>query len=76
MAEPETLVSLQTVHNRDVILELTARRAGKERKEALVRLLQPPGGDDCTLYSDEGTYAGGENSAPNPLAYFSASIAF
>ncbi len=34
------------------------------------------GGDHYTFVSDEGSHLGGLGSAPPPLAYFSAAIAF
>jgi hypothetical protein len=76
MTNPETPVGLQVLHNRDVVLELKARRLGGHRTEARVAMRQPPGSNDVTIVSDEGGHRGGGDSAPNPLAYFSAALAF
>jgi hypothetical protein len=45
------------------------------KKRALVTLEQPEG-STFSIICDEGAYLDGEDSAPPPLAYFSAGIAF
>jgi hypothetical protein len=76
MTNSDTPVGLQVVHNRDVVLELSARRLVGHRTEARVTMRQPPGSHDVTIVSDEGGHRGAGDSAPNPLAYFSAALAF
>jgi hypothetical protein len=46
------------------------------RKEARVTILEPAKGTAYDIACDEGFWLGGDNTAPPPLAYFSASIAF
>ncbi len=59
---------------REFTLEVDAEALEKMRKIALVRL--PIINESFTIACDEGTAVGGDNSAPPPLAYFCASIAF
>ena len=76
MTNPETPVGLHVVHNRDVVLELSARQTVGHQTEARVTMRQPPGSKDVAIVSDEGGHRGSGDSAPNPLAYFSAALAF
>lgn len=68
-------VGLRDVQSRDVIVSVEARAAGNQRKEAAVTMVAPAG-DTFTIACDEGAYLGGDGTAPSPLAYFSASLAF
>jgi hypothetical protein len=54
---------------------LTAESHDKMRKRALVSI-DLPGFSPFVMWCDERTSLGGEDSAPAPLAYFSATIAF
>ena len=56
-------------------VRLTAEAREKMRKRALVSI-DLPGFSPFVMWCDEGTSLGGEDSAPAPLAYFSAAIAF
>jgi hypothetical protein len=71
----ETPVGLRDLHRRDVVVSVSARAAGRQRKEGRVTMVQPAG-ETYTIASDEGSYLGGEASAPSPLMFFSASLAF
>lgn len=71
----EIPISLRPVQDRELLVEVAARSAGKMRKEAMVTLVQPPG-TSFTIACDEGSYLGGDDTAPPPLAFFSASLAF
>lgn len=59
---------------REFVFEVDAEALEKMRKVAHVQipLLQ----ESFTIPCDEGEAVGGENTAPPPLAYFCASIAF
>ncbi len=59
------------------MFETEARILEAMRKVA-VTWLRPPGGPAAgyTLVSDEGPHLGGEGSAPTPLTYFVAGVAF
>jgi hypothetical protein len=56
-------------------VRLTAKSREKMRKRALVSI-DLPGFSPFVMWCDEGTSLGGDDSAPAPLAYFSAAIAF
>ncbi len=58
-----------------VQVRLTAEDLGNQKKRALVTL-ESPVGSTWSITCDEGAYLGGEDTAPPPLAYFSAGIAF
>jgi hypothetical protein len=45
------------------------------KKRAAVTL-ESPAGSTFEIVSDEGAHLGGEDTAPPPLSYFSAAIAF
>lgn len=70
-----TPVGLQGRQDRDILLEVRAEPAGNMRKVARISMPEPAG-ETFELACDEGSYLGGEGTAPPPLAYFSASIAF
>lgn len=59
--EPETV-------RREVVIEADAETKDRMAKEGHVR--------GFTIYCDEGTHLGGDNSAPSPLGYFCTSLAF
>jgi hypothetical protein len=56
-------------------IRLTAESRDKMKKQALVSI-DLPGFSPFVMWCDEGTSLGGEDSAPGPLAYFAAAIAF
>ena len=53
---------------REITVEVDAEAAERMKKEGHAR--------GFTVYCDEGESAGGDNSAPPPLAYFGLSLAF
>ncbi|WP_372717213.1 OsmC-related (seleno)protein [Novipirellula sp.] len=67
--------SLQPVQKREVVLRLEAESLENMRKRATVRVDQPKG-STFEIICDEGPYLDGDDTAPPPLAYYSASIAF
>jgi hypothetical protein len=71
----ESPVGMQAEQNRDLIINVEAAPGRNMRKEAVVRLVQP-GDTSYEIACDEGPWLGGDNTAPPPLAYFAASIAF
>lgn len=60
-------------HELTVVVE--AKALEKQRKEAEVTLVAPPG-RMFTLHCDEGAYLNGDDTAPPPLAFLSSSIGF
>lgn len=71
----ETPVGLSGEQKRDLIINVEAAPGRNMRKEAKVRLVQPAN-VTYEIACDEGPWLGGDDSAPPPLAFFSASIAF
>ena len=67
--------SLQERQDRELRVQVEARTLEGMKKEALVTLEQPVG-SVWRMRCDEGAYLAGEDTAPPPLAYFSAAIAF
>lgn len=67
--------SLQPVQDRQLRVSVEAESLVGIKKRAVVTLEQPVG-STWSILCDEGAYLGGEDSAPPPLVYFSASIAF
>lgn len=68
---PESVETFRiTPVNKGVRLEfdVTANREERQRKRAVF--------GEFELFCDEGAMIGGDNTAPPPLAYFAASIAF
>lgn len=59
----------------EIRVKLTAESRDNMKKRALVAL-EAPGFAPFSMWCDEGTSVGGDDSAPAPLAYFSAAIAF
>ncbi len=71
----ETPIAMQETQKRDLQLEVEARAAKNMRKEATVTIPSHAGAT-YEIACDEGSWLGGDNTAPPPLAYFSSSIAF
>lgn len=67
--------SLQADQDRELKISLEAESLDGMKKRAIVTLEQPVG-STFSILCDEGAYLAGEDSAPPPLAYFSAGIAF
>lgn len=67
--------SLQPHQDRELRVSLKAESLDGMKKRAIVTLEQPEG-STFSIICDEGAYLGGEDTAPPPLAYFSAAIAF
>ncbi len=67
--------SLQPHQDRELRVSLEAGSLDGMKKRAIVTLEQPEG-STFSIICDEGAYLGGEDTAPPPLAYFSAAIAF
>jgi hypothetical protein len=67
--------SLQPQQDRELKVSLQAESLEGMKKRAIVTLEQPEG-STFSIICDEGAYLGGEDTAPPPLAYFSAAIAF
>ena len=61
------------VTKREVVFELEARNITPMLKIATVSRNRE---DAYTIACDEGKHLGGQGSAPPPLAYFSAAVAF
>ncbi len=60
---------------REIVIEVEAETLERQRKLARVR---SGGGAGSTfeMICDEGARIGGDDTAPSPLAYFSAGVAF
>ncbi len=60
---------------REIVIEVEAETLERQRKLARVRA---GGGTGSTfeMICDEGVRIGGDDTAPSPLAYFSAGVAF
>ena len=67
--------SLQPQQDRELRVAIEAESLEGMKKRAIVTLEQPEG-SSFSIICDEGAYLAGEDSAPPPLAYFSAGIAF
>ncbi len=67
--------SLQPHQDRELRVSIEAESLEGMRKKAVVTLEQPEG-STFSIICDEGAYLAGEDTAPPPLAYFSAGIAF
>ncbi|WP_240374070.1 hypothetical protein [Bacillus piscicola] len=83
--EKNVAPNLRDKQNRDLEVRVEAKNLGevaKQKKVAVASLFQHglPGdngvGPTHTIVSDEGSYLGGEDSAPFPLSYFTAGAAF
>lgn len=67
--------SLQERQDRELRVRVEARTVEGMKKEAVVTLEQPVG-SVFRMRCDEGAYLAGDDTAPPPLSYFSAAIAF
>jgi hypothetical protein len=67
--------SLQATQDRELRVRVQAETLDKMQKQAVVTL-ESPVGSTWSIRCDEGAYLAGEDTAPPPLAYFSAAIAF
>jgi hypothetical protein len=67
--------SLQPHQDRELRVAIEAESLDGMKKKAIVTLEQPVG-STFSIICDEGAYLSGEDTAPPPLAYFSAGIAF
>lgn len=67
--------SLQPHQDRELRVAIEAESLEGMKKRATVTLEQPEG-STFSMICDEGAYLDGEDTAPPPLAYFSAGIAF
>jgi hypothetical protein len=64
--------------DRDIRIRVRARTLERQKKHAEVwsEVGDRPAGSRWAMQCDEGTRIGGDDSAPPPLAYFSAGLAF
>jgi len=64
--------------DREIRLHVQATTLSRQKKQAEVwsEVRGQPAGSRWALQCDEGTRIGGDDTAPPPLAYFSAAIAF
>lgn len=67
--------SLKESQDRELRVRLTAESMENMKKRAVVTL-ESPVGSTWSIRCDEGEYLGGEDTAPPPLVYFSAAVAF
>ncbi len=75
VSQPSGLAESQ---DREVRVRVNAETAGGglSMKKAAVATLESPVGSTWQILCDEGANLGGEDSAPPPLVYFSAAVAF
>jgi hypothetical protein len=71
----DTPSSLQGEQDRELRVQLTAEPQEGMKKQAVVTL-EAPEGSTWSILCDEGAYLGGDDTAPPPLVYFSAAVAF
>jgi hypothetical protein len=69
--EPEVELSTKT----PIVVRLEAAVVEGERKRAVIAQ-DVPKGSEWELFSDEGRGIGGNDTAPEPLTYFAAAVAF
>lgn len=64
--------------DREIRFRVQARTLSRQKKEAEVwnEVGGQPSGSRWAMLCDEGTRIGGDDTAPPPLAYFSAALAF
>ena len=64
--------------DREIRLHVHATTLGRQKKQAEVwsEVSGQPAGSRWAISCDEGTRVGGDDTAPPPLAYFSAGLAF
>ncbi len=65
----------EETEGKEIEVRLTAESREDMKKRATVAV-EVPGFSTFSMWCDEGTSMGGDDSAPAPLAYFSAAIAF
>lgn len=81
VAPPDTVgvpTSLRETQDRELRVRVQAENlgGGLSMKKKAVATLEAPIGSTWQILCDEGAYLAGEDSAPPPLVYFSAAIAF
>ena len=64
--------------DREIRFRVRAKTLGRQKKEAEVwnEIGGQPASSRWAMLCDEGTRIGGDDTAPPPLAYFSAALAF
>jgi hypothetical protein len=64
--------------DREIRFRVRAKTTSRQKKEAEVwnEVGGQPAGSRWAILCDEGTRIGGDDTAPPPLAYFSAALAF
>lgn len=64
--------------DRDIRIRVRAKTTDRQKKQAEVwsEVGGQPAGSRWAIQCDEGTRIGGDDTAPPPLAYFSAALAF
>ena len=73
--EVEGAPSLKETPSRQLQVRVEAETLERMRKRAVIALESPPGAT-WSILCDEGAYLKGDDSAPPPLVYFSAAVAF
>ncbi|MDE2836298.1 MAG: hypothetical protein OXL97_02155 [Chloroflexota bacterium] len=71
--ESEPRAGNQDGVRREIVIQVEAETLERQRKLARV---QSGSGSAFEMLCDEGTRIGGDDTAPSPLAYFSAGVAF
>ena len=71
----DTPGSLTESQDRELRVRLSAESLKDMKKQATVTL-EAPEGSTWSIVCDEGAYLGGDDTAPPPLVYFSAAVAF
>ena len=71
----DTPGSLKESQDRELRVRLSAEPLEDMKKQATVTL-EAPEGSTWSIVCDEGSYLGGDDTAPPPLVYFSAAVAF
>jgi hypothetical protein len=71
----ESPSSLRETQDRELRVHVRAESLEGMKKRAVVTLEQPLG-SVFEINCDEGSYLAGEDTAPPPLSYFSAAVAF
>lgn len=72
---PEMMSARFSRAGHELEVQVEARALERQLKEARATLVSPPG-RTFSIACDEGAYLDGADTAPPPLAYLSASIAF
>ena len=73
LKESQPALGGQDGSRREIVISLEAETLDRQKKIARVHAGR---GSTFEMLSDEGQYLGGDDTAPPPLAYFSAGIAF